>query len=181
MLDQRYQQIVAAIDAEFARNCELHRDKIHCRPGCTDCCHHSFQITAIEAAEIARAIEQLDPQSRESIEARAREYVESRNSAPGTRLPCPALDQGVCSIYAFRPLICHKFGMPIYNPDRPDRILACELNFKNGEEIEDSMLVQIQTGIHQVWKQLQTDYSELHPLTDRNRLTVAEAILLAGR
>jgi Fe-S-cluster containining protein len=178
MIDERYQEILAAIDAEFARNRELHSGKIHCRPGCTDCCHHSFSITPIEAAEISKGIDRLDPQMRESIEARAREYVNARHPH-GTRPACPALDHGVCSIYHFRPLICHKFGMPVYNPEKPDRIFACELNFKHGEEIEDPKLIQIQTAIYHTWIQLQTDYNDLHPSGNVTRLTVAQAILLA--
>lgn len=177
VIEDRYREIVAEVDAEFDRNRELHREKIHCRSGCTDCCHHIFSITEIEATEISKGIRNLEPRMRETIEVRAHEYIEARLQG-GTRLPCPALNQGVCSIYEFRPLMCHKFGMPLYNPDKPDRILACELNFKEGEEIEDPRLIQIQTGIHRAWKQLQIDYNEVHRGGNQS-LTVAHAILLA--
>ena len=129
---------------------------------------------------------------REELRLRARQYSEARRklvtergepeswgSLPtsGTRLACPALDQGVCSIYEYRPLMCHKFGMPLYNPEKPDRIFACELNFQDGEEIDDPKLVQIQTVIHQAWKELQSDYSAEGGYRDRRPLTVARAIL----
>ena len=175
--EERYREIVAAVDSEFARSRDLHGDKIHCRPGCTDCCYHIFSITEIEAAQISRGIRRLEPDVRESIEGRAREYIQS--SLHEARLPCPALDQGVCSIYEFRPLMCHKFGMPLYNPDKPDRIFACELNFKAGEEIEDPKLIQIQTGIDQAWKQLQAEYNDSHESRKGAPLTVAHAILRA--
>jgi len=179
MIEGRYREIVAAVDAEFARNRELHGDRIHCRPGCTACCSHIFPITDLEAAEIAKGLERLEPRMREAVEARAREYVEAC-LLKGARMPCPALDDGACSIYQSRPLMCHKFGMPLYNPDKPDRILACELNFKAGEEIEDPQLVQIQTGIHAAWKELQADYNETRgPARQSATLTVAQAILLA--
>jgi hypothetical protein len=178
VIEERYRAIITAVDAEFSRNRELHGDRIHCRPGCTDCCHHIFPITEIEAAEIAKGLQLLDPQARDSIEARAHEYVEARLTR-GAKLPCPALEQGVCSIYDFRPLMCHKFGMPLYNPDKPDRIFACELNFGDGEEVDDPRLIQIQTGIHQDWKQLQTEYNKSHGRGGSAHLTVAHAILLA--
>src|SRR5262249_30330370 len=155
---------------------KLHGDRIHCRPGCTDCCHHVFPISEIEAARIAVGLQHLTAEARQAIESRAREYVDAR-LLRGTRLPCPALDQGTCSIYEFRPLMCHKFGMPLYNPDKPGRIFACELNFKDGEEIEDPQLIQIQTSIHQTWKELQADYEHLHGISEGPRLTVAHAIL----
>jgi Fe-S-cluster containining protein len=175
-MERRYREIAAAVDAEFARNRELHGDKIQCRPGCTDCCHHIFSITPIEAVEVAKGMQHLEPQLRLSIEARAHEYVEAR-LLRGARLPCPALEHGVCAIYEFRPLLCHKFGMPLFNPDKPDRIFACELNFKDGQEINDPQLIQIQTGIHQAWKELQADYNASHGRGESVRLTVAHAIL----
>lgn len=175
-MEDRYREIAAAVDAEFSRNRELHGDKIQCRQGCNDCCHHAFSITEIEAAGIAEGMLRLELQVRESIETRAREYSKASLSH-GARLACPALEQDVCSIYEFRPLMCRKFGMPIFNPDRPNRIFACELNFKNGEEIDDPRLIQIQTGIHQAWKQLQADYNRLHSRVESARFTVADAIL----
>ena len=180
MIEQRYLDVVAAVDAEFARNRVLHGDHIHCRPGCTDCCYHVFSITGIEAERISAALQGLRPEVLESLEERAREYIEAR-LLRGTRLPCPALEDGVCSIYEYRPLMCHKFGMPLYNPDKPGRIFACELNFREGEEIDDPELIQIQTGIHQVWKQVQAEYSEANGTPQSGALTVAHAILLARR
>jgi Fe-S-cluster containining protein len=177
MPGERFHELVAAVDAEFARNRELHGSRIQCRPGCTDCCYHVFRISGIEADHVAEGIRHLNPELRHRIEERAALYVEAR-LLRGERMPCPALEQGVCSIYEHRPLMCHKFGMPIYNPDKPGRIFACELNFKDGEEIHDPDLIQIQTGIHEAWKQLQSDYDATHGVNGEP-LTVAHAILCA--
>ena len=51
MIEERYREIIAAVDLETARNRALHGRKLHCRPGCDECCHHIFSITPIEAAE----------------------------------------------------------------------------------------------------------------------------------
>jgi Fe-S-cluster containining protein len=192
MIEERYLDIVASVDEEFARNRRLHGAKINCRGGCTECCYQLFQITEIEAAHISEGIQKLEPEKREALRTRAREYTEARrrlvteqgeseswgNLPPsGTRLACPALDDGVCAIYEFRPLMCHKFGMPLYNPDKPDQVFACELNFKNGEEIEDSKLIQIQTSLHRAWKELQSDYNRAGGYRDPEPLTVARCIL----
>jgi Fe-S-cluster containining protein len=188
----RYLEICREVDWEFSRNRRLHGDKIHCRPSCTDCCHQLFQITEIEAAHISRGVKRLDGAVRDRLLGRAKPYVEARRklvavkgepeawgSLPpvGTRLACPALEDGVCQIYEFRPLICQKFGIPLYNPEKPGRIFACELNFKDGEEIADSELVQIQAGIHGRWRQVQADYNEAGGVRELEPLTVARAIL----
>ena len=173
-MDELYRSIVAQVDEEFARNRRVHRDRIRCAPGCTDCCHHRFQITDIEAASIARGLHTLHPSVRYRLEQQARTHVTSAE-----RSPCPALHNGACSIYEHRPLICHKFGMPIYNPDRPETILACELNFRAGDEIRDGELVQIQTGIHHQWRQLQSEYYSSARYCHSGPITVADAILNA--
>ncbi len=169
MADRRYLEIAAAVDADFRRNQALHGERIHCRAGCTDCCHHVFKISQIEAEHVAEGVRRLEAEARTALAERAREYIAAGDAAQ--RRPCPALRDGVCTIYEHRPLICRRFGMPIFNPDRPERIMACELNFKDGEEIVDPDLVQIQTRIHEVWKPLRSERPR--------RVSVAEAILEA--
>jgi len=188
----RYQEICKQFEREFERNRRLHGERIHCRAGCSDCCHQLFQITEIEAAYVSRGVLTMDPAIRGRLQERARTYMEARRSLVtaqgepeawgslppvGTRLACPALEDGVCTIYEHRPLICRKFGIPLYNPDKPGRVFACELNFANGEEIQDPDLIQIQTAIHQDWKQVQAGYNRAGGRRDRAPITVARALL----
>ncbi|MCS7026508.1 MAG: YkgJ family cysteine cluster protein [Bryobacteraceae bacterium] len=181
-----------AVEEEFERNRRLHGERIHCRAGCSDCCHQLFQITEIEAAWISQGVKSLPEEKRSQLQARASSYLQERAKLvavngepeawgalppPGTRLACPALEEGKCAIYEYRPLICRKFGIPLYNPDKPGRVFACELNFRPGEAIEDGQLVQIQTAIHQQWKQVQADYNEAGLRRDERPITVARALL----
>jgi len=190
---QRCEEVAQQVDAEFARSAALHGERIHCRRGCTHCCHHLFQITELEAAVISRAVKRMPVSQREDLQARARRYLPCREQImrqhgfieawgrlppEGTRLACPALsDDGACRIYPHRPMICRKFGIPLHNPDKPGRIFACELNFQPGEEIHDDHLIQIQTGIHQMWKSVQEDYNAAGGRRDALPITVAHALL----
>lgn len=143
---------------------------------------------------ISRGVKQMPDEARARLVAAAGDYLPRRKSLvrrtgepeawgslppEGTRLACPALDsqEGVCLIYEFRPLICRKFGVPLFNPDRPERVYACELNFRTGEEIEDQDLVQIQTAIHRDWKQVQADYNAAGGHRDAEPITVARALV----
>lgn len=185
-------RLAAGWEAEFQRNKRLHEDKIQCRRGCTDCCHHLFQITELEAAFISQAVKSLPPDQRVAMEQRARQYLEDREKLlsdrriddawgnlppPGLRLACPALEDGACQIYEHRPLICRKYGMPLYNPRKPDRVFACELNFQPGEEIQDSQLVQIHTDLYHDAVEVQSEYDRQDGRRDAMPLNVARAIL----
>jgi Fe-S-cluster containining protein len=182
----------AEVDAEFERNRRLHGDRIHCRAGCSDCCHQLFQITEMEAAAISAGVAKMPAETRERLRDRAAAYLDRRRALvagigeqeawgqlppPGARLPCPALDDGACALYEHRPLICRKYGIPLWNPDRPGRVYACSLNFGDGDEIVDPDLITIQTGIHTRWKQAQALYNQRGGLRDPHPITVARAIV----
>ena len=188
---ENLQRLASAWEAEFARNKQLHGARIQCRRGCTDCCHHLFQITELEAAFISKAVTSLPPEQRQPLEQRARQYTQDREKLlsdrqvpdawgslppPGLRLACPALEDGACQIYEHRPLICRKYGMPLYNPQKPDRVFACELNFKPGEEIEDPQLVQIHTGLYHQALVVQAEYNRQGGHREAAPITVARAI-----
>lgn len=190
---ERYRQAAAAVAAEFDRNLALHGERIHCRRGCSHCCSQLFQITEVEAAVISRAVQEMPEAERADLQARARDYLPRRETIlrehglieawghlppEGERLPCPALaDDGACRIYQHRPLICRKYGIPLYNPEKPGRVFACELNFQPGDEIDDPQLVQIQTGLYDDWRTVQDDYNTAGGRRDELPVTVAHALL----
>lgn len=192
MIDQ-YSKICMQWEAEFARNRAIHGPRIQCRRGCSDCCGQLFQITEVEAAVVSQGVALLPEGERRTLAAKAEVYLRERRALvarhgkieawgslppPGARLPCPALTaEGACSIYEHRPLICRKFGVPLYYPDKPGQVFACELNFRNGDAIEDGELVTIQTGLHGEWKQIQQDYDESGGRREAEPITVARAIL----
>jgi hypothetical protein len=54
---------------------------------------------------------------------------------------------------------------------------ACELNFREGEEIVDGQLIQIQTSLYRQWKGLQAEYNRAGGYRDSKPITIARAIL----
>ena len=104
------------------------------------------------------------------------EREESITPRPGLRLPCPALVGDACSIYNVRPLICRKWGVPLFNPNRPMELQACELNFRPGEEIDIEGVLEPQVALLEQWIEFKdrARQSLQHP---RLTATVAEAIL----
>ncbi len=189
---ESYLKVAGEWEAEFSRNRALHGERIHCRKGCSDCCSQMFLITEIEAAYISNGVKELPAAQRDTLRERAERYSIEREKLladrklpdawgalppPGLRLPCPALVDGACSIYEHRPLICRKYGIPLFNPQKPERIFACELNFKSGEEIDDPELIQIQTSLANRWRNVQAEYNAQGGRRDPKPLTVARALL----
>jgi Fe-S-cluster containining protein len=190
---QSYERHLADVEAEFRRVSARFASRMQCRRGCSMCCSQMFSISMIEAAYISRAIKSLPDDERERLREKARGYVAQAKSMtgdgggageeeavtprPGHRLPCPALEGDACSIYSARPIICRKWGIPIFNPRKPAELQACELNFKPGEEIEIDGLIEPQVALLEDWVELKgrtrraLNHAEV-------RTTVAEAILV---
>jgi Fe-S-cluster containining protein len=160
---EKFYDITYLVQKEFDRNLELYGDKIQCRKGCSKCCSQIFRITSVDAWIIREHIKFLPQGKQVHLKQKAGEY------RPGE--PCPALGtEGECTIYEARPVICRRFGMPIYDYKNPENVYACELNFKAGEEITDDLLIPNQTEIGKKWDELKNEFGG-------EATTIAEAIL----
>src|SRR5260370_229159 len=160
---REYTEHAHAVDREFRREADIFKDRMQCGRGCSMCCSQMFSISAIEAAYISKAIKAMPEAERERLRAAASDYVaraktmtargdssdeeQSITPRPGLRLPCPALHGDACSIYDARPIICRKWGIPVFNPSKPLELQACELNFRPGEEIEVDGIVEPQAKL----------------------------------
>ena len=156
------------------------------------CCSQMFSISRIEAAYISRAMKAMPEGERDRLRTSARQYVadarkligkdeesdeeEAITPRPGLRLACPALVGDACSIYEARPIICRKWGIPVFNPAKPAELQACELNFKPGEEVEIEGLIEPQVALLEEWVELKGLAKRSLGLP-QTRSTVAEAIL----
>lgn len=184
-----YERHLAAVDREFRRVSGKFAERMHCGRGCSMCCSQMFSISAIEAAYISRAVKEMPEDERRRLRDAAAEYVDKARQLtgavdddegfvprPGVRLPCPALKDDACSIYKVRPIICHKWGIPIFNPSKPMELQACELNFQPGEEVETEGLLEPQVELLEDWVELKQRTKDSFPDTEV-RTTIAEAIL----
>ena len=188
-----YRDVVTLVEAEFARNLDRHGDRIQCGRGCSACCSQLFRITLLDAAQISRAVKALPPERRAWLQQRTKTYLDERmrltrgvdhteeREVPttGLRLPCPALENGACQLYDARPVVCRKWGIPLFDPYHPDSLQACELNFPPGTEIADEeldTLIERQTDIAERWQLLKARVTDLLK-PESPATTIAEAIL----
>ncbi len=64
--------------------------------------------------------------------------------------------------------------MPIYDYKNPQNIHACELNFKDCEEITDDKLIPNQTEIGMKWDELKDEFATHLPLIGGTAKAVRE-------
>jgi Fe-S-cluster containining protein len=189
---REYAEHANAVDREFRREFEIYKDRMQCGRGCSMCCSQMFSISTIEAAYISRAVKSMPETERDRLRSAAQDYAtraramtassdssereESITPRPGLRLPCPALDGDACSIYDARPIICRKWGIPVFNPKKPLELQACELNFRPGEEIEVDGIVEPQARLLEEWVQLK-ERAQQELERSISTTTVAEALI----
>ena len=160
-------QLVHIVDRALADAVGRSGSWLACRPGCSQCCHGVFSISALDAHRLYEGLQALN----HTNPARAA-AVRTRAMASAARLapdfpgnpvtgalastpealelfdsfaddePCPALDPvtETCDLYSARPILCRTFGPPLVTPD--DGLAVCELCFDGAspEEIDRCQL-----------------------------------------
>ncbi len=142
----RLRRLLQVIDDEVEPVVDRYRAHIQCAKGCSDCCHQTFRVSMLEGAYLREGLDAAPAEVRADIQARARAYV------PDTRTPCPVLsDEGACRLYDHRPRICRKYGIPLWNPDRPERVDTCPKNFVGVHDIDAELIVDPQARWAEAW------------------------------
>jgi Fe-S-cluster containining protein len=136
MMD-REQHLIQIVDAAFAEAQRRAGEALKCGPGCGECCHRPFAITAEDARRLQRGLAGAPAALASDIRARAAtawrqmerdfpgEYPQGALTADeawrewfftrSTGIACPVLDTGTqaCRLYEHRPIACRLAGPAI--------------------------------------------------------------------
>lgn len=175
---ERYEALVAQVDAAFARVSEQYPECVCCRRGCADCCHALFDLSLIEAlfvnhhfrqvytgAEREALLETANRIDREVARIKrraARELEEGRaeeavlEELAALRVRCPLLDeQDLCRLYDRRPVTCRLYGIPTAIRGRGH---TCGLSgFEPGRPYPTVHLDRIQARLQEISAELLRD------------------------
>lgn len=149
------------IDSGVAPVVLRYAEHIECRAGCSDCCSQSFLVSEVEGALLREGLLGLESAARSEVIQRARSYEAGSGQA------CPALSSsGRCTIYEHRPRICRKYGIPLWDPEQPERVTTCPKNFRSATDIDAELIAEPQATWAQDWIRLR-DELELGPAKRR--------------
>jgi len=102
----RYVELLRKVDAFTATVLQEHGADINCHKGCDGCCRRSFSVFAVEAHNLRAGFELLTKPKQSLI------LKKLDDNEPAVS-PCPLLEDGVCLLYNFRPVICRTHGLPV--------------------------------------------------------------------
>lgn len=153
--------LIQIVDAALVEAARRSGPWLVCRPGCTECCLGPFPISQLDARRLRQglaALEASDPERAAAVRERARaslrriapdfpgdpatgvldegEVAEERFATFADDEPCPALDpaNGLCDLYAARPMTCRTFGPPVRCG--AEAVGVCELCFEGASDAE---------------------------------------------
>jgi Fe-S-cluster containining protein len=172
-----YEQLVVTADKAFAKIEKEFPDAVKCKIHCTECCHALFDLSLVEAIYIHHRFNEMLPDDRKSpilekanksdrliykIKRKAFKDFESGRSEADIlsemameRVACPLLnDMGQCELYAFRPITCRLYGIPV---DIGGVGRTCgKSGFKKGMSYPTVHLDMIHNKLHEISRQLAT-------------------------
>jgi uncharacterized protein len=167
-----YRALLARVDKLAAGIREEFGSQLACRAGCDGCCRH-LSLLVVEGVALSAALHELPGGLAEHIRQRA------RNAAADD--PCPLLEDGLCLLYAARPIICRSHGLPLLIvTDGTRRVDFCPLNFQGIETLPGGAVIyleQLNSALAAI-NALFVREAGVELLPGEERLTIAEALLL---
>ncbi len=131
-----YRTLVARVEELCRRITDEFCSHLACGPGCSGCCRH-ITLSWVEGFALAEAVRALPAAAADDIRSRAR-------SASGSS-PCPLLADGLCLLYAARPIICRTHGLPLLASDEEGtrRVDFCPDNFRGLDALPGSAVIDM--------------------------------------
>jgi Fe-S-cluster containining protein len=167
-----YRDLVTSVDRLLDSIQRQYASYILCHKGC-DCGCRNLSIFPIEALSLVNALQDLPEPSGAKIRRRA---------AAASFWDCPLQEDGACSMYNFRPIICRTHGFALLTHYKAQPAIGyCRYNFKDMSAIPDDAIIDID-NINRALRAINTSFAckLAQVLHLPERLSIAEAILMAA-
>jgi Fe-S-cluster containining protein len=185
----KYEALVKAVDAIFAKVQTTYPDLVRCKVKCADCCHALFDLTFIEALYLNdqfkkrfqgqqrtdrleaanradRTIHKIKREAYKALES-GKDEAQILDLMAEQRVRCPLLnDANQCDLYELRPITCRLYGIPTASAGKGH---TCGLSgFNRGESYPtanmDVLFAKLQEISAELVADLKTPYVKLADL-----------------
>lgn len=167
-----YRALLAKVDELVAVITTKYDEHLACHAGCDSCCRH-LSLSLVEGAALAVALHELPRNQMNHVRERA------GNTAVDD--PCPLLENGLCVLYAARPVICRTHGLPILIIDgEAKRVDFCPHNFRGVESLPGDAMIDLErlnTTLAAI-NALFITASGIEAVQGAERISIADALLL---
>lgn len=145
-----YDQLITKIESKNKRLEIEHKDNMLCKKGCSSCCI-PFRIVPVEKFIIHHKLLE---------QGIATDYKSKKDK-------CRFLENGECSIYDFRPIMCRTHGFPLLYLNENEtayEFSSCDLNFTDFDldEISEGNSIMMDDHIYTL-NQINIDFLESNP------------------
>lgn len=126
------------------------KDSMQCRKGCTMCCISGITVIPVEAYYIAENMPSILLEGSEPASIIKKNNPEKSELHSEINGNCVFLQDGLCAIYPWRPVLCRTQGFPLLYGSEPHienehdyELSYCELNFKDFESFNKDQLLDM--------------------------------------
>ena len=119
---KKYKMYLNTVQSFFDKYFDDQKEYISCKAGCSHCCEKgAYPCTRLEFDYMMLGFFKLDMKVQQGVIKRIQELKEKYSNEENLNkllYRCPFLDEnGSCTIYEFRPLICRTFGLLIVDTE----------------------------------------------------------------
>jgi len=177
----RLQSVYAQMDSKYRQVADFYQ--FHCK-GCDDnCCEtHFHHHTIIEFLYLQSGYNALPAEKRKCIRDDAGDVYRLKCERKNTRIMCPLNSEGLCVLYAHRPMICRLHGLPheLCKPGGSSiQSPGCDAFAKQCQEksFSDNRAEFDRTPFYRQIAMLEQELRKTVEFTSKIKMTVAEMVV----
>lgn len=133
-----YISYIRFLDDKLGRFFEAQKPYICCYKGCGRCCKNAvFPYSYVEVQYLKHGLSKLDIETQGIIKNNIKKAIETSGKDVESKYDCPFLVDNICTVYAYRGIICRAFGL-ISSTEGNSKVPFCAYEGLNYSSVVDA-------------------------------------------
>lgn len=137
---ENYLTYLKFLDTKFEAFFEKQKPYVFCKKGCGLCCKNArFPYSQIEMIYLLSGLQKQDDATILKVMDNIKKVKAAKKEFEGERFlhDCPFLIDNICSVYAYRGIICRSFGLMMVGSDGKINVPFCCFDGYNYSNVMD--------------------------------------------